>query len=128
MVRYEGPRGGPGLTETLVILEAMGASGLTNSCALVTDGKMSGFAKGCYVCQVSPEAAVGGPLAVVRDGDILTIDVDEGTLNIQLTARELDRRLEQWKPPRPRINHGFLALYAKCANPPERGAGLPLRI
>lgn len=128
VVRHEGPKGGPGLTEVFKVIGYMRALGLETKCALVTDGKISGFARGPFVCQVSPEAAEGGPLAVVKDGDIIEIDIPNRGLNIQLSQRELRSRIARWKPPDPRVTEGFLTLYAKLANPAEKGAGINLRM
>ncbi len=128
LLRYEGPRGGPGLTEVFKVLGYMGALGLDKTCALVTDGKISGFAKGPFVCQVSPEAALGGPIALVRDGDRIEVDIPGRRLNLLVPADELDARRRAWTPPPPRITRGFLTLYARLAEPAERGAGLPLRL
>lgn len=128
VVRYEGPRGGPGLTEVFKVIGYMNATGLETKCALVTDGKISGFAKGPFICQVSPEAAEGGPLAVVQDGDWLEIDIPGRKLNIQISEDDLNDRLRRWKPPAPRVTEGFLTVYARLANPAEKGAGINLRL
>jgi len=128
VVRYEGPRGGPGLTEVFKVIGYMNATGLETKCALVTDGKISGFAKGPFICQVSPEAAEGGPLAVVRDGDLIEIDIPHRKLEVQISERELKDRLGAWRPPAPRVVDGFLTVYARLANPVEKGAGINLRL
>ncbi len=128
VLRYEGPRGGPGLTEVFKVLGFMGALGLDKSCALVTDGKISGFAKGPFICQVSPEAALGGPIALVKDGDRIEVDIPGRRLNLLVSAEELKTRQAVWTCPRPRVDRGFLTLYARLAEPAERGAGLPVRI
>jgi len=128
IVRYEGPRGGPGLTEVFKVIGYMRALGLEKKCALVTDGKISGFAKGPFICQVSPEAAEGGPLAVVREGDTIEIDIPERRLNIDIEPEELRRRIDRWQPPAPRVVDGFLTVYARLANPVEKGAGINLRL
>jgi dihydroxy-acid dehydratase len=128
IVRYEGPKGGPGLTEVFKVIGYMRALGLETECALVTDGKISGFARGPFICQVSPEAAEGGPLAVVRDGDMIEIDIPKRRLNIQLPQKELQGRIARWKPPAPRVRDGFLTVYARLANPAEKGAGINLRM
>ncbi|HSB71978.1 MAG TPA: dihydroxy-acid dehydratase [Candidatus Methylomirabilis sp.] len=127
VLRYEGPRGGPGLTEVFKVLGYMGALGLDRSCALVTDGKISGFAKGPFICQVSPEAALGGPIALVRDGDEIEVDIPRQRLNLLVPAEVLEARRRAWSCPRPRVDRGFLSLYARLAEPAERGAGLPVR-
>jgi len=128
VVRYEGPRGGPGLTEVFKVIGYMNATGLETKCALVTDGKISGFAKGPFICQVSPEAAEGGPLAVIRDGDLIEIDIPHRKLEVQISERELKDRLGAWRPPAPRVVDGFLTVYARLANPVEKGAGINLRL
>jgi dihydroxy-acid dehydratase len=127
VLRYEGPRGGPGLTEVFKVLGYMGALGLDTSCALVTDGKISGFAKGPFICQVSPEAALGGPIALVRDGDPIEVDIPGRRLDILIPPADLEARRRSWQPPTPRIRHGILGLYARLAEPAERGGGLPAR-
>jgi dihydroxy-acid dehydratase len=128
VVRYEGPRGGPGLTEVFTVIGYMNAAGLETKCALVTDGKISGFAKGPFICQVSPEAAEGGPLAIVQDGDMIEIDIPNRKLNLQIPEAELKGRMSRWKPPAPRVTDGFLTVYARLANPAEKGAGINLRL
>ena len=128
VLRYEGPRGGPWLTEVFKVLGYMGALGLDKSCALVTDGKISGFAKGPFICQVSPEAALGGPIALVKDGDQIEVDIPDRRLNLVVPAEELRARRDTWTCPRPRVDRGFLSLYARLAEPAERGAGLPVRL
>ena len=128
VLRYEGPRGGPGLTEVFKVLGYMGALGLDRSCALVTDGKISGFAKGPFACQVSPEAALGGPIALVRDGDRIEVDIPGRRINLLVPVEELEARRRAWTCPAPRVARGFLSLYARLAEPAERGAGLPVRL
>lgn len=128
ILRHEGPRGGPGLTEVFKVIGYMRALGLETKCALVTDGKISGFARGPFICQVSPEAAEGGALAVVRDGDIIEIDIPNRKLNIGIAEGELRDRIANWRPPAPRVVDGFLTVYARLANPVEKGAGINLRL
>ena len=106
----------------------MNATGLETKCALVTDGKISGFAKGPFICQVSPEAAEGGPLAIAEDGDLIEIDIPNGKLNLQTPEAALRDRMNCWKPPTPRVTNGFLTVYARLANPSEKGAGINLRL
>jgi len=127
VLRYEGPRGGPGLTEVFKVLGYMGALGLDKSCALVTDGKISGFAKGPFICQVSPEAALGGPIALVRKGDSIEVDIPGRRLNLLIPPAELEARRRAWTRPTPRVRHGILSLYARLAEPAEHGGGLPVR-
>jgi dihydroxy-acid dehydratase len=120
VVRYEGPRGGPGITEIYAVLGAINGMGL--NAAVVTDGKFSGFTRGRGICQVTPEAAVGGPIAVVQEGDILTIAITERKLNIKLSENEIQKRLESWKPKPARVKNGILSIYAQLAEPASRGA------
>jgi dihydroxy-acid dehydratase len=127
VLRYEGPRGGPGLTEVFKVLGYMGALGLDKSCALVTDGKISGFAKGPFICQVSPEAALGGPIALVRDGDQIEVDIPQRRLDLLVSPGDLAARQRAWTCPTPRVRHGILSWYARLAEPAERGGGLPVR-
>jgi dihydroxy-acid dehydratase len=128
VVRYEGPKGGPGLTEVFKVIGFLRAMGLESRCALITDGKISGFAKGPFICQVSPEAAEGGPLAVVKDGDMIEMDIPNRKLNLLLSDSEIEGRISTWKRPRPRVKDGFLTVYARLANPTEKGAGINLRL
>jgi len=128
VVRFEGPKGGPGLTEVFKVIGFMRGLGLESKCALVTDGKISGFAKGPFICQVSPEAAEGGPLAVVADGDIIEMDIPNRKLNLLIPEEELQERIKNWKPPAPRVTDGFLTVYARLANPAPKGAGINLRL
>jgi dihydroxy-acid dehydratase len=128
VLRYEGPKGGPGFNEVFKVIGFLNAVGLETKCALVTDGRISGFAKGPYICQVSPEAAEGGPLALVEEGDIIKIDIPGRRLDLEVSAEELDRRRSRWKSPAPRVTEGVLTLYAKLANPAEFGGGLNMRL
>jgi dihydroxy-acid dehydratase len=127
VLRYEGPRGGPGLTEVFKVIGYLNALGLDKSCALVTDGKISGFAKGPFICQVSPEAALGGPIALVRDGDPIEVDIPGRRLDLSIPPGDLEARKRSWTRPSPRVRHGLLSLYARLAEPAERGGGLPVR-
>jgi dihydroxy-acid dehydratase len=126
VLRYEGPRGGPGLTEVFKVIGYLNALGLDTSCALVTDGKISGFAKGPFICQVSPEAALGGPIALVRDGDPIEVDIPARRLDLAIAPSDLEARRRAWTRPVPRVRHGLLSLYARLAEPAERGGGLPV--
>jgi dihydroxy-acid dehydratase len=128
VVRYEGPRGGPGLTEVFKVIGFLRALGLESKCALITDGKISGFAKGPFICQVCPEAAEGGPLAVIKDGDLIEMDIPNRKLNVLLDESELQARMAGWEPPPPRVKDGFLTVYARLANPADKGAGINLRL
>ncbi len=128
VLRYEGPRGGPGFNEVFKVIGFLNALGLETKCALVTDGRISGFAKGPYICQVSPEAAVGGPLALLKEGDRIRIDIPSRSLDVLISEEELNKRRKEWKPPKPRVQNGLLTLYYKMANPAELGGGIPLRV
>jgi dihydroxy-acid dehydratase len=120
VVRYEGPRGGPGITEVQPVLGTVVGMGL--KAAVVTDGKFSGFTRELGICQVTPEAALGGPIAVIEDGDIVEIDIEKRKIDVRLTKEELASRLKAWKPRPPRVRKGMLAVYAQLAEPASRGA------
>jgi dihydroxy-acid dehydratase len=122
VVRNEGPAGAPGMPEMLGITSAIVGRGLGESVALVTDGRFSGATRGLMIGHVAPESARGGPLAVVRDGDTVTIDVDARTLELELPAEELARRFAEWTPPEPRTRSGVLAKYANSVSSAARGA------
>ncbi len=122
VVRYEGPKGGPGMREMLVVTAAIVGAGLADRVALVTDGRFSGATHGLMVGHVSPEAAVGGPIALLMDGDIIEIDVDKRLVRADLREDELARRAAKWKPPTPRYSHGVFAKYARLVTSASRGA------
>ncbi len=122
VIRYEGPRGGPGMREMLGVTAALVGQGLGESVALVTDGRFSGATKGLMIGHVAPEAAVGGPIAALRDGDQVVVDVDRRRLEVDLPARELARRLARWKPPAPRYASGVFAKYAALVSSAAQGA------
>jgi dihydroxy-acid dehydratase len=124
VVRYEGPAGGPGMREMLSVTASVMGAGLGESVALVTDGRFSGATRGLVVGHVAPEAARGGPLAAVRDGDVITIDVDEGTLAVELDAGELTTRLAGWRPPRSQYDGGVFARYRALVSSASNGAVL----
>jgi dihydroxy-acid dehydratase len=128
ILRYEGPRGGPGCTDIFALMGFVGGAGLSAECAVITDGKASGFCEGSYVVQVSPEAYIGGPLALVHSGDIIEIDIPNGRLHMQVSPDELQRRRAAWAPPVPRIRRGFLTIYHHLALPVERGGGINVRL
>jgi dihydroxy-acid dehydratase len=112
VIRYEGPKGGPGMPEMLVPTATITGMGLSNSVALITDGRFSGATRGPCIGHVEPEAANGGAIAIVKDGDIINIDIPNRTLNIELTQQEIDKRLKNWKPKPPRITKGYLSRYS----------------
>jgi len=124
IVRYEGPAGGPGMREMLGLTASVVGAGLGESVALVTDGRFSGATRGLMVGHVSPEAARGGPLAAVENGDVVTIDLDAGRLDVELSDEEIDRRLAQLTPRVPRFTRGVYARYAANVGPASEGAVL----
>jgi dihydroxy-acid dehydratase len=111
VIRYEGPRGGPGMPEMLIPTATISGMGLGESVALITDGRFSGATRGGCIGHVAPEAAIGGPIAVVQNGDVITIDVPNRVLSVDLTEHELRTRLAAWKPRPPKITKGYLARY-----------------
>jgi dihydroxy-acid dehydratase len=121
IVRYEGPKGGPGMPEQLKASAAIMGAGLTNV-ALVTDGRYSGASHGFIVGHVVPEAAVGGPIALVQDGDTVTISAKTNTLSMDVSDEEIERRRKEWKPPRSIVNRGTLAKYAALVSDASLGA------
>ena len=124
VIRYEGPAGGPGMREMLTPTSAICGMGLDKSCALITDGRFSGATKGPAIGHVSPEAAAGGPIALVEDGDIITIDIDAGTLVLEVDDAELACRRAAWQPPAPKYTEGVLSRYAKLVTSADKGAYL----
>jgi dihydroxy-acid dehydratase len=122
VIRYEGPSGGPGMREMLAVTAAIVGAGLGESVALVTDGRFSGATRGFCIGHIAPEASHGGPMAAVRDGDIVTIDVATRTLDVELTADEMANRLSAWKAPAPRYASGVLAKYARLVSSASTGA------
>jgi dihydroxy-acid dehydratase len=122
VIRYEGPKGGPGMREMLAVTGAMKGAGRGADCALVTDGRFSGGTHGFCIGHVAPEAVDGGPIAFVRDGDRIVIDVDRRSIDLDVAPAELERRREGWKVPPARYPSGVLAKYARLAQGAERGA------
>ena len=122
VLRNEGPAGAPGMPEMLSITSAIVGRGLGDSVVLVTDGRFSGATRGLMVGHVAPEAVRGGPIAVVRDGDVITVDVDTRRLEVALTSEEIAARLADWRPPKPRVTRGVLAKYANSVSSASRGA------
>jgi dihydroxy-acid dehydratase len=122
VIRYEGPKGGPGMREMLHVTAALQGAGLGSSVALVTDGRFSGATHGFMVAHVAPEAAEGGPIAAVRDGDTIVLDVTKRRLDVELSPAELRKRLKTVKPPRPRYVSGVLAKYARLVSSASEGA------
>ena len=124
VIRYEGPKGGPGMREMLNPTSAIVGSGLGNSVALITDGRFSGATRGAAIGHVSPEAAVGGNIALVEEGDIVEIDIPANTINLLVSDEELAKRKAEWKPRQPKITTGYLARYAKLVTSGAQGAVL----
>ena len=122
VIRYEGPKGGPGMREMLNPTSAIAGMGLGSTVALITDGRFSGASRGASIGHVSPEAAVGGPIALVEEGDIIKIDINANTINVDITDEELEARREKWQPREPRVTTGYLARYAKMVTSANRGA------
>jgi dihydroxy-acid dehydratase len=124
VIRYEGPKGGPGMREMLNPTSAIVGAGLGSTVALITDGRFSGASRGASIGHVSPEAADGGPIALVREGDTISIDIPANRLDVQVSDEELARRKAEWKPRKPRITTGYLVRYAKLVSSGCTGAVL----
>jgi dihydroxy-acid dehydratase len=124
IIRYAGPRGAPGMPDIYALLAGVVGMGLEGKVAVVTDGRFSGFARGLGVCQVSPEAAIGGPLALLRDGDIITISLPERSLQVEISAEEMEKRRRAWTKPPQRKAPGILGLFAEKAEQAHQGARL----
>ena len=124
VIRYEGPVGGPGMREMLSPTAAIAGMGLSESVALITDGRFSGATRGPCIGHVSPEAAVGGPIGVLRNGDIIEIDVPKRKLNVKLSDEELNRRLRSWTAKEPNVKEGYLVRYSKLVQPAHKGSVL----
>ena len=122
VIRYEGPRGGPGMREMLAVTAAIVGAGLGDSVALLTDGRFSGATHGLMAGHVAPEAAVGGPIAAVRDGDTIVFDLPHRALRVEITDAEMQKRLASWKAPQPRYAHGVMAKYALLVSSSSLGA------
>jgi dihydroxy-acid dehydratase len=122
VVRYEGPRGGPGMREMLTPTSAIAGMGLDACVALITDGRFSGGSRGAAIGHVSPEAAQGGPIAIVQEGDPIAIDIPGKTVTLNVPDDEIRRRLADWRPPEPKIRHGYLARYARQVSSASQGA------
>jgi dihydroxy-acid dehydratase len=122
VIRYEGPRGGPGMREMLGVTSAIVGEGLSESVALVTDGRFSGATRGFMVGHVAPEAAMGGPIAAVREGDSITINLDTREINLNIPAAELQQRLSQFRPPAPKYTTGVMAKYIALVSSAAEGA------
>ena len=122
VIRYEGPKGGPGMREMLNPTSAIAGMGLGSSVALITDGRFSGASRGASIGHVSPEAAVGGPIALVEEGDIIEINIPALTLNVRVSDEELAARKAKWQPKEPKVTTGYLARYREMVTSGNRGA------
>src|SRR6204780_2838076 len=125
VIRYEGPKGGPGMREMLSTTAALYGQGMGNKVALITDGRFSGATRGFCVGHIGPEAAVGGPIALLRDGDIIKLDGEKGILDVELTARELSQRAKEWKPRGEEYGAGYLGKPPQGVGPARNGAVTP---
>jgi dihydroxy-acid dehydratase len=122
VIRYEGPRGGPGMREMLGVTGAIQGAGLGDSVALMTDGRFSGATHGFMIAHIAPEAVAGGPIAAVEEGDTIAVDVDAGTLNLEVPAEEIARRMKNWKAPAPRYTSGVFGKYIALVGSASEGA------
>lgn len=126
VIRYEGPKGGPGMREMLMPTSVLAGMGLDEDVALITDGRFSGATRGASIGHVSPEAAEGGPIALVQDGDIIAIDMNNCTISLKVTEEELARRRKDWVCPPPKVKGGYLARYARMVSSADEGAVLKI--
>lgn len=124
VIRYEGPKGGPGMKEMLSPTSAIAGMGLDKDVALLTDGRFSGATRGASIGHISPEAMKGGPIAIVKEGDIISINIPEGQLNVKISPEEMEKRLKDWKAPEPKIKGGYLERYARLVTSASTGAVL----
>jgi dihydroxy-acid dehydratase len=122
VIRYEGPMGGPGMREMLAPTSAIAGMGLDAHVALITDGRFSGGTRGAAIGHISPEAAQGGPIAAVREGEIIAIDIPAKTISLKVSRDTVAQRLAGWTPPEPAITHGYMARYARMVSSASRGA------
>lgn len=122
VIRYEGPKGGPGMREMLAVTAALAGQGLDKDVALITDGRFSGATRGASLGHCSPEAAVGGPIALVKEGDIITLDIDNYKIKLEVSDEELEKRRAEWKAPPPKVSSGYLARYARFVSSADKGA------
>jgi len=127
VIRYEGPKGGPGMREMLNPTSAIAGMGLGSSVALITDGRFSGASRGASIGHVSPEAAVGGPIALIEEGDIIAIDIPANTINVKVSDEEMAKRKETWTPKEPKVKTGYLARYASMVTSADKGAILQIK-
>ncbi|MEA1963927.1 MAG: dihydroxy-acid dehydratase [Candidatus Aerophobetes bacterium] len=128
VVKYEGPKGAPGMREVMLSTDALVGMELDKSIALITDGRFSGFTRGAAIGHISPEAMVGGPVAIIKDGDIIDIDIPDRSLNVRLTEEEIKMRLRSWRPPEPKVKKGVLTIYSRLTEQGEKGAAINTNI
>ncbi len=126
VIRYEGPKGGPGMREMLNPTSAIAGMGLGSSVALITDGRFSGASRGASIGHVSPEAAVGGPIALIEEGDMISINIPETKLDVKVSEEEMERRKAKWQPREPKVTTGYLARYRELVTSGNRGAILEI--
>ena len=122
VIRYEGPKGGPGMREMLTPTAAIAGMGLDADVALITDGRFSGGTRGASIGHISPEAMEGGPIAAIRDGDLIEIDISKKKINVKLSDEDIRKRLAGWRPPEPKITKGYMARYATRVSSASEGA------
>ena len=124
VIRYEGPKGGPGMQEMLAPTSALIGQGLGESVGLLTDGRFSGGTRGACIGHVSPEAAAGGPIALIEPGDTIAIDIPNRTITLEVPEAELAKRRQAWKAPAPKVDYGWLGRYATMVTSADTGAVL----
>ncbi len=122
VIRYEGPKGGPGMREMLSPTAAIAGMGLFESVALITDGRFSGGTRGPCIGHISPEAMEGGPIAVIKNGDRIKIDIPKRKIDLLVSKEEIQKRLAKWKAPKPKITTGYLSRYARMVSSAGKGA------
>ena len=127
VIRYEGPKGGPGMREMLNPTSAIAGMGMGSTVALITDGRFSGASRGASIGHVCPEAAQGGPIALIEEGDIISINIPENRLDVKVSEEEMQKRREKWQPRQPRVTTGYLARYEKMVTSANRGAVLEIK-
>ena len=122
VIRYEGPKGGPGMREMLSPTSEIAGMGLDKDVALITDGRFSGATRGASIGHVAPEAALGGPIAFIEEGDIIDIDITNHSMNVRVSDEEMSARKAKWQPREPRIKKGYLVRYASLVTSADKGA------
>lgn len=128
VIKYEDPKDAPGMKELMLSTEALLGMGLNYRVALITDGRFSGFSRGPVIGHVSPEAMLGGPIAIVENDGVIEIDIPQRKLNLKLSDDEFRGRLEKWKMPEPKVKKGFLTIYARLTEPPEKGVAISRKL